>query len=409
MKLVRLSTAYPDYLKSFYGSRLGLEDEPFSRQMETLMYDGFGWADFWKNALEPLGYSVEEIVANAESIQRAWARENGMRQPGRDWLLRLAAKRVEAVNPDVLFVTDYITFSRAWIDELRSRCPSLRLVLGWCGAPYVHDHVFRAYDIILSNLPELVDKFGEMGLKSRHLMHAFDPRILSRIPEDGLQVPEFTFVGQIVRYEGFHRERERLLIELAGKSPLIIFSPSYNAGLTRTLGSLARWAIRTTWKAARNAGFSERFLGTIPVLRRGHRYLDRPPLPVHPSLWSHLRPPVYGLEMFRVLKNSKTTLNNHIGLSERAASNMRLFEATGVGTCLITDFKDNLDLFFDMDREIVTYRSPEECVEKVRYLLDHSVERESIARSGQKRTLRDHNFSVRAHRLDEIIKQAMIQ
>ena len=74
-----------------------------------------------------------------------------------------------------------------------------------------------------------------------------------------------------------------------------------------------------------------------------------------------------------------------------------------MGTCLITEWKKNLADLFEPDLEVVTYRSAEECIEKVRYLLDHDEERQAIAAAGQKRTLRDHTFARRVRQLDELI------
>ena len=39
----------------------------------------------------------------------------------------------------------------------------------------------------------------------------------------------------------------------------------------------------------------------------------------------------------------------------------RLFEATGVGTFLLTDFKDNLQTLLEPNREVVAWRSVNEC------------------------------------------------
>ena len=111
--------------------------------------------------------------------------------------------------------------------------------------------------------------------------------------------------------------------------------------------------------------------------------------------------------MFQQLANSKITFNNHINVSSHSASNMRLYEATGVGTCLLTDWKENLPEFFEPDTEIVTYRSVDECVEKVQWLLAHPQQREQIAKAGQARTLKDHTFAQRAIQLDEIIRKAL--
>ena len=41
---------------------------------------------------------------------------------------------------------------------------------------------------------------------------------------------------------------------------------------------------------------------------------------------------------------------------------------------------------FDPGSEVVTYRTPEECVEVIDYYLEHTAERETIAGNGQQRT-----------------------
>ena len=42
---------------------------------------------------------------------------------------------------------------------------------------------------------------------------------------------------------------------------------------------------------------------------------------------------------------------------------MRLYEATGVGTLLVTDYKDNLHEMFIPGKEVVVYRDADEAVE----------------------------------------------
>ncbi len=407
MKLVRLSTVYPEYQKQFYGNHPGLEGETYARQEEMLLYNAFGWADFWKNALAPLGYDVSEIIANVEPLQRAWARENGYEQPGGNWLHQLASKRIQAFQPDVLFVNDYISFSRAWIEEIRARCPSIRLVLGWCGAPFPCADVFDGYDLVLSCVPELVEKFRRMGHESYHLNHAFDERVLDRIIDTATNCYDFTFIGQIHRQAGFHREREKLLLHLLDRTPLIIYSMSNLIGPGKYLMAFLRKGVHSIHSSLSHLGLPEGLLGRIPIISRGPRYQDHPLLPVHQGLKKNLRPPLFGLEMFQVLRDSKVTFNSHLNISVHSSSNMRMFESTGVGTCLLTDHMERTSRLFEPDKEVVTYRSVEECVEKVLYLLEHPGERESIARAGQERTLRDHNFGLRAQQLDKIIREAM--
>jgi spore maturation protein CgeB len=118
--------------------------------------------------------------------------------------------------------------------------------------------------------------------------------------------------------------------------------------------------------------------------------------------------PVIALEYFQLLAKSKINLNNHIDCAEEYAGNIRLFEATGMGACLLTDWKINLPEMFETDVEIVTYRSAEECAEKVNYLLEHPQELASIAAAGQRRTLRDHTYVNRAEQLDGILKELFL-
>lgn len=75
-----------------------------------------------------------------------------------------------------------------------------------------------------------------------------------------------------------------------------------------------------------------------------------------------------------------------------------------MGTCLLTDWKPDIHLLFEPDREVATFRSGEECVEKALWLLDHPDQREAIARAGRARTLREHRFEDRAPVLAAVLR-----
>ena len=92
-------------------------------------------------------------------------------------------------------------------------------------------------------------------------------------------------------------------------------------------------------------------------------------------------------------------------MAEGYAGNVRLFEATGCGSMLLTDWKTNLHEIFEPGREVVAYHSPEECVELIDYYLNHDAEREAIARAGQQRTIRDHTFYHRMEELSSLVRQ----
>lgn len=410
MKLMRLATAYPVYLDAFYRSNPSVLQSSHAEQLAALNFDAFGWADFWDVALAPLGYEVQSILANAEPMQHAWARENGVAFERSRWEHDLAAAQIAAFAPEILLVEDFGRFSDEWIREVRRRTPSIRLVIGWCGAPYEGYDAFRGFDVVFSNIPEVVADLTARGMAAEHLRHAFEPRILERLPERARNAADFSFVGQVSNVPGAHQGRLRMLKRLHDDIGIVVYSPQerYSFALEFKTWAARRAYFSLRWLKAR--GVQAASLERIPVIGRAGRWAQAPrkaeffkrqPASILPGM----RPPVFGLEMFATLRDSKASFNAHIGLSQRTATNMRLFEATGAGGCLVTDWKEDLAELFDLDREIVCYRSIEECVEKVRWLLEHPEQRAQIARAGQARTLRDHTFAARAPRFHDLVRR----
>jgi hypothetical protein len=109
---------------------------------------------------------------------------------------------------------------------------------------------------------------------------------------------------------------------------------------------------------------------------------------------------VWAMDMYRAIARSRVTVNRHIDVAENHANNMRLYEATGVGTLLITDRKDNLGELFEVGKEVVAYGSAEEAAELIRYYLSHPEEAATIAKAGQARTMREHTYR---HRMEELV------
>jgi spore maturation protein CgeB len=105
------------------------------------------------------------------------------------------------------------------------------------------------------------------------------------------------------------------------------------------------------------------------------------------------------------LRRSQFTLNKHIDVSEGYANNMRLFEATGMGACLVTDWKENLAELFEPGKEVVAYRSTEECLDLLRHFSAHQVERMAIAAAGHARCLAEHCYERRMNQLADILQR----
>lgn len=365
MRILLLDTYYPRFLSTHYEREEGLASQPFAEQRKRLLDQVFGTSDFYSRHLKAMGHEAQDLVVNCKPLQRAWARENqvhysemALRLPSRllrlpgigptlsalPGLVEIAVEQIKATRPDVLYCQDLWFLPPQKLAELR---PYARLIVGQIASPLPPTPYLQGFDLITTSFPHLVPRLRAMGLASEYFRIGFETRVLEML---GKVTPDIdaSFVGGISRHHG---KALPMLESLARNTPIEFFG--YGAG------SLGRKS---------------------PIVARHHGE-------------------VWGLDMYRALARSRVTLNRHINVAENFANNMRLYEATGVGSLLITDRKDNLGELFEIGKEVVAYDSPEEAAELIRHYITHPEEAQAIARAGQARTLREHTYQ---HRMVEL-------
>ncbi|HQP98751.1 MAG TPA: glycosyltransferase [bacterium] len=72
--------------------------------------------------------------------------------------------------------------------------------------------------------------------------------------------------------------------------------------------------------------------------------------------------------------------------------NMRFFNIPGVGGVQVSDAGQEFERYMTDGMETLFFRSEEECVEKVRWLLNHDAVRRQMRHAGRNRVLRDHTY-----------------
>lgn len=406
-RFLRIFSYYPGFTEMFYAQQPNLAAQPYAEQLKVHMHNAFERSDFYSEALRAYGVETQEIVADMKPLQCQWARENDVTYNDANWMTEIVLAQITAYRPEVLFLNTWLPpFDAAFVARARELCPSIRLVLGWVGEAHPGAAYFAGHDLVLSCALDTVTYLQENGINARHLHHAFEPRILERFTPPATPTADLGFIGHIYFGKLYHNNRVRLFYEIAqqveltvyGELSQVAYSPkgmrgALREGYYRVLEGLKRMGL-DAW-----AQKMPRYAVWQSIQAR------RPYVPMFALLGQHTRPPVFGLEMFRTLAGFRMCLNAH-GPSAYA-SNLRLYEATGVGTCLLTDWKPNLGDLFALDTEIVTYRSADEAVEKARYLLDHESERQQIAAAGQRRTLHDHTIAQRVEQLHALITERL--
>jgi spore maturation protein CgeB len=371
VRVLIADTYYPALVSAHYGRRPELADAPYAEQRQELLRLWFGTSDAYSHALRALGHEAAELVVNCAPLQRAWARETGLRAPLRLMsrgpraerlaLLWIALEQVKAWGPDVLYVQDLWFFPRPALARLHRHA---RLVAGQIASPAPPRRTLRGYQLIATSFPHFVDRFRAIGVDAEYLPLAFDVRVLDEL-----------------RGRGVH------------PSP----------------------AAERTVAAAFVGGVDER------VHARGTRLLERASAAVDLEVWgygretlpsssplrSRHRGEAWGIHMYETLARAKIVLNRHIDAAEGHANNMRMYEATGVGAMLLTDGGRNLPELFRPGAELVVYEDQDDALEKLRYYLDHEKDRTEIAAAGQRRTLGEHTYERRAAQLVAMLQSRL--
>ncbi len=367
MKIAFIDTYYQEFINDVRKANTFLTDRSYRQQLEFLTSQSFGTANFYSRHFCLLGHEAIDIVANEERMQRKWAQESGLLVRssslvdkfklfpflhffiGRPtWVQEIVLRQLEKFDADVVYLQDLSILSARTLREIKKRT---KLLVGQIACPLPPKKNLLCLDLIISSLPNYVSLFQRMGIKSEYLKLAFERDILRKFPRVD-KVYDVTFVGS--------------------------FTPHHLASIA-PLEFLARSIPVHIWGQGIN------FISPRSPLRNNY----------HGRVW--------GKEMFKILNESKIVLNRHISISGSYANNMRLYESTGMGALLLTDYKKNIGDIFEIDKEVITYRNKYELVKKVDYLLAHPDKIESIAMAGQKRTLTEHCYERRMEELESIL------
>lgn len=396
LKFLVINTDYPEFLRTFYRDNPGIETQSYETQLQMRYESLFGVADFYSSNLRRLGNEAYDIYANNEHLQFSWMAEEGIahdlstpqcssfkriRSAGKrivssrplahleplfrpwlnageqktsSWYYDILAHQIKRYKPDVIINQDMGGVSAAFLAEMR---PYYRFLIGQHAATQLKmDTDFKCYDLMISSFPPTVEYFRQQGCSAVLNRLGFEPRVLKRL-RPAQKKYDVTLVGS---FYDVHSSRIAFLNELYAR----LDRPE----------TIKVWA---------------------PTIDH---------LPKESPIRRHYMGPAWGLQMYEILNASKMTLNHH-GDVPPYANNMRLYEATGVGSMLLTDWKVNLSDIFAPGREVSAYRTAEECAGLIIHYLNLEEERESVARAGQQRTLSQHTYLQRMQELVDVVRK----
>ena len=399
-KLLSLSSMYSGYLDSFYRQHASLITLSYANHHDLLMNDSTEFAASYNRNFRKLGIDANCIIANDQRLQDKWKQEFNLKTDGNSDILY---EQVKYFSPEILWIENLTYLDEEWFRKVRRNIKSIKLIVAYHCAPYTSEVLakLRNADFIITCTPGMKNSFEEEGMKAYLVYHGFDSSLLERIDiKDTDSSINLVFSGSLITGGTFHNSRIDLIEGLLReKTDLELY-----VTLESTLRIKAKKLIYFTSGVLKKVKMGK-ITRMIPVFEHG-----RSPVKGYSrELLRSNKGPLYGIQMYSLFSRSKIVLNIHVGVAGDYAGNMRMFEVTGVGSCLLTDNKKNIDDLFIPGQEIVVYDNPEDCVKKVKWLIEHEAERKEIARSGHERTLKMHTVENRCRTIMDIIESNLAE
>jgi len=398
-RLFSISSMYSGYLDSFYKKHSGISGLSYQEHKKLLLDDTTEFVaayikNFWK-----FGIEADFAICNDFILQKKWAREKEIK-PEMKW--DILFDQVKTFLPDILWIENLGYVTPDLLKKVRQQVPGVRLIAANHCCPFnskVLDSLGEV-DFVITCTPGLKTSIENLGRRSYLVYHGFDSDLLQRTKDETIApVNDFIFSGSLITGGDFHTQRIRLIERiLEEKVPIGLY-----VNLEKTYRIKVKQSIYHFSQLVNKIGLGKSF-ERFQILKYGKTWVDS----YSDTLMSHKKPPVFGIDMLELFMRSKIVLNFHIGVAGDYAGNMRMFEVTGVGSCLLTDNKKNMPELFNIDSDVVVYDNEEDCVAKVKWLLDHEDEREKIALAGQQKTLQYHTVENRCKTIVEIMENELI-
>lgn len=330
---------------------------PDSFGFDQIMIDlkNFGFSDLF--GLDKNNKYIFDTVVNSKYIQTKWAKENGVKYSESNWQKEILAAQIEQFQPDVIYTGNHVFFDK----KMKEYLPKAKLYALWNASPMQEGIDLSHFDVGLSFNSVYHEHLQKRGIKNvEYNSFYIDPEIKNRL--ESMNLPKDIDIAFVGRYAPMFKDRNQFLYDVYSA-----FKKSYNI----------QYYLLT----------AKRFRGLIPMLP-----------------WKLLKAynkPVFLEDMFKVFNRSKIVLNTHSNIAGKYKGNMRVFEALGSESFMLSDHGIYPEHLED-GKDFVTYKNNKDMIEKIDYYLKNDKEREEIALNGHNKISKYYSTDIGAKNLEKI-------
>jgi spore maturation protein CgeB len=409
MKIVRLHySGYPT--SKFYEE--DIENITFLECLRKVYSNRVYWSDAFSDAFSILGAQAIDLIANDKRLQLKWAEENLVTINPVYWKIEVIIAQLRTIKPDVVIFQNFEILPDEIIKELKKWIKSIKILAVQIGYPR-DDKDLSIYDILFPTFKYIRDKYFHSEIPMHICKPAFDSRVLSEIQIPKEKEYPISFLGSSgIGYGCGHSKRYWMLYDILKKTEINVHLDE-----NRSQSHLKNHRKLYIENPNRNKVLSDEDFNTVTnildqedtfehqtlltdllsdrILREALFAKLEPLVPLKFMFHDAILPPVYGKEYYELISKSFSILNIHTDAIGHRVGNMRMFETTGVGSCLLVENGSNMSEFFDKDKEVVTYENLDDCLEKINFLSNNLNVAIDIGKSGQRKTLKDHTVANR--------------
>jgi len=371
MKIVEVTKLYEKYMEYFYKKNPNVLKQTYNQHISEIFNDCNAQSNFLGKELELLGYETELFYFNAAELQYSWNKELNTKD-----LFYIVKEQIKNSKPDVLFISDLFCFNEEQLKILKQELPRDTVFVAW------HFGVLNDFSIrnakyfaqIYTGSKYKVERLSQYNKNTKLLYHTFSPQVLNKI-EKNEKSNTIVFPGSISL--DCQLTRLEMCAEVINSNiPFIFAGQIYGSLIPDSFFNYLRYI---KFKFNHKIENEKKYKLYEKVLR------------------NNMIPSKFGLDYYQFINDNLVCINKHAdSSSESGSGNMRMTEVTGVGSCLLTDYREENKDLFEPDYEIVEYSSSEELVEKAKWLIEHPNKAKEIAMAGQQKTLEKYTYKNKA-------------
>jgi len=339
-----LHTIDQNLIHKHYQDNSHLISASYDTQMKEILNQHYGMINSFSYWLNKNGFEAHDLIVNCEYLQKTWAKQNNYEGD----LPAILLEQLSVHQPEIIYFCDMGTVSKDLINIIKSSSFN-KLIVGQLYSEIQIDNNLQFYDIIMSPSFQLTEKIKKLNISADNIPFGYEHRIMNSVDYQNRLYP-ITYIGDLSN----HTEHTKNLIEaIAKKFPILIWGKGIET-------------------FHHNSWVRKRYQGEVS-----------------------------GLKLFSILEQSKITLNFNNG--ENHYLNKRIFEATGSGALLITEYDKNLFNYFQIGKEIIHFKQIDECIAFIEFFLSNSKEAMDIARSGQEKTLQNYTYEKNIKKISSVL------